>query len=399
MSPPPEPEARRRLLTPEFRTLMLSSSVFFLGAGAQNALLPRFVVDVLGGTEVTAGVVMGSMAISALLTRVWFGRLGDRRGARRVLVLGAAFAASAMGVLAAFPSVPGAVAARLLIGAGAAAVVTASTLLSIQLAPEDRRSEAASYVLISFHVGMGLGPMGGEALLGQLPYGAVWLAIGATTAAGGVLATRLRHRPGDPHAEPGPLIHPSAVWPGVVTLFGVFAFNGFLMFVPLYAREVGLDQVGAVFMTASLTIVVVRLLFGRVPDAVGPIRAGTFALALTGIATGVVAYWNAPTGLFVGAVLLAGGLSLQSPSFIAIAVEGVRPAERGSAMATYTGFFDVANALIGPTFGLIASGLDYRSAFLTAGAMSLVALGILHGVVAPRWRAATRVTMPMNPSR
>jgi MFS family permease len=86
-------------------------------------------------------------------------------------------------------------------------------------------------------------------------------------------------------------------------------------------------------------------------------------------------------------MLLAGGLSLQSPSFMAVAVDGVPPRERGAAMATYTGFFDVANALIGPVFGLIVSGLGYRAAFLTAGALSVLALAILRGMVAPRYRA------------
>ena len=367
---------------------MAAASLFFLGSGALNALLPRFVVDALGGTELTAGIVMGTMAISALLARPWFGRLADRRGARRLIVLGAGFAAVSLLLLAAFPSVPGAIVSRLFLGAGAAAVVTGSTLLSIELAPEARRSEAASYVLISFHVGMGLGPMGGEALLGFLTYGQVWVVLAAVIAVGGVVAGRLQHRPREPHDTPAPLIHPKAVWPGVVSLFGIFAFNGFMMFVPLYSREVGLSDVGPVFLAASLTIVVVRLLLGRVPDVIGPIRAGSGALVLTVIASGVVATWATPVGVFVGAMLLAGGLSLQSPSFIAVAIDGVPPRERGAAMATFTGFFDVANALIGPIFGLLVSGFDYRVAFLTAGGMALLALAILNGVVAPRRRAA-----------
>lgn len=152
---------------------MVAASVFFLGTGALNALLPRFVVDALAGSELTAGIVMGSMAISALVTRPWFGRLADRRGARRLIVLGAGFATVSLTLLTAFPSIAGAIVSRLFLGAGAAAVVTGATLLSIELAPDERRSEAASYVLISFHVGMGLGPMGGEALLGFLTYGQV----------------------------------------------------------------------------------------------------------------------------------------------------------------------------------------------------------------------------------
>ena len=381
---------QQRLLSPEFWTLMAAASVYFLGTSAVNALLPRFVVDELGGTELTAGIVMGSMAISALVTRIGLGRLADRRGARLVILIGSALATVGLLVLAALPHIPGAILARLIMGAGGAAVMIASTLRSLELAPESRRSEAASYVLISFHVGMGLGPAMGETLRGALPYAVVWTSLAAVTAAAGLVALRLRSTPEAPATEPSPLIHPNALAPGVLTLLGVFAFNGFQMFVPLYGREVGLQNVGAVFLVSSIAMVLVRVFFGGVPDRIGPVRAGTLALATTVFASLVVAMWSSPAGVLAGAALLSCGLALQSPSFIAIAVQGVPPHHRGSAMATYTAFFDVANALIGPLFGLIVSTSGYRNAFLTAGVLSGVALILLHAIVARRWRRGVR---------
>ena len=166
----------------------------------------------------------------------------------------------------------------------------------------------------------------------------------------------------------------------------MFAFSGFLTFLPLYGREVGLEEVGLVFTVASLTIVVMRVLFGRVPDLVGPIRAANAALIVTVVATVVVAMWDQPAGLYVGAALLAIGLSLQSPSFMALAIDGVDERERGSAMATYTGFFDLAGALVGPTIGLMVSGVSYQAAFLVTGVMSLAAIAVLQLMVAPRHR-------------
>ncbi|MEM7412062.1 MAG: MFS transporter [Myxococcota bacterium] len=382
--------SRPRLLTPEFWTLTASASVFFLGTSAVNALLPRFVVDELGGSELTAGIVMGSTAISALLTRIGLGRLADRRGARLVILLGAVLATLGLLLLAALPHVPGAILSRLVLGAGSAAVMTASTLRSIELAPESRRSEAASYVLISFHVGMGLGPALGEVLLGFLSYAAVWATLSTVTAAGGGVALFLHSQPKPPSTEPSPLIHRNALAPGMLTLLGVFAFNGFQMFVPLYGREVGLENVGAVFLVSSIAMVVVRIFFGSVPDRIGPVRAGTLALATTVFASLVVAGWAAPAGVFVGAALLSCGLALQSPSFIAIAVQGVPEHQRGSAMATYTAFFDVANALIGPVYGGIVSASGYRSAFLTSGVLSALAIVLLHAIVAQRWRRGVR---------
>lgn len=378
-----------RLMSREFATLMVTASVFFLATGAVNALLPKFVVDELGGTEATAGFVMGSAAFSALATRIWFGRTADRRGARRILVLGAGLGAVAFVLLAAASTVAGAVAARLVLGASGAAMVTGATMLGIQLAPPARRSQAVALVLVSFHAGMGLGPTFAEWLLNLRSYAWVWTVAAGFSVASGGLAMLLWFRPGDPNAEPAPMIHRNALLPGVVTLFGVFAFNGFMTFLPLYAREVGMSDAGLAFLVASATMVLIRTALGRVPDVVGPIRAGSGALVLTVGAMIVVALWATPTGVVVGAALVAAGLSLQSPSFIAIAVDGVSDRERGSAMATFTAFYDVAGAVVGPMLGLIVTNAGYRPAFLTTAVLAAVGLIILHLVVAPRWSAAS----------
>lgn len=382
---PPAVERPTRLLTPEFWILAASASVYFLGIGSLNVLVPTYVVDELGGSEATSGFVMGSMAITAVVTRPWFGRMADRRGARDIIAIGAMVTCLAILVLAVDSSLLGAFASRLLLGAGGAGTFTGAIMLSMEIAPEHRRGEAGAYILIAFHAGLGIGPIGAEPLLDATSYRTVWLVVAALAAVSLLIALALpnRHRIPDGLA-PGPLIHRAAILPGLVTLFGVCAFNGLLQFAPLYAREIGLDDVGIVFTIASLTIVVVRLAFGRVPDMIGPVRAGSGALVLTAFAAAVVAFWAEPIGLYLGAGLLACGLSLQSPSFMTLAIEGVEERERGSALATYTGFFDVANAIVGPAVGLIVVGFDYRVAFLTAGSMSLVALAILRLVVAPR---------------
>lgn len=375
------------LMSREFATLMVTASVYFLATGAVNALLPKFVVDELGGTEATAGFVMGSAAFSALATRIWFGRTADRRGARRILVMGAGLGAIAFVMLAMASTVGGATAARLVLGASGAAMVTGSTMLGIQLAPPKRRSQAAALVLVSFHAGMGLGPMFAEWMLSALSYAWVWFTAAGVSILSGGLAMLLSLRPGDPNAKPSPMIHRNALLPGVVTLFGVFAFNGFMTFLPLYAREIGMGDAGIAFLVASATMVLIRTTLGRVPDIIGPIRAGSGALVVTVGAMTLVALWATPTGLIVGSALVAAGLSLQSPSFIAIAVDGVSDQERGSAMATFTAFYDVAGAIVGPTLGLIVTNAGYRPAFLTTAAAAAVGLIILHMVVAPRWHA------------
>ena len=113
----------------------------------------------------------------------------------------------------------------------------------------------------------------------------------------------------------------------------------------------------------------------------------SWALVLTVAATVLLALWASPLGFFVGAGLVALGLSLQSPSLMVVAVDGVSDRERGSAMATYTAFFDLANALIGPVMGLLVTWSGYRLAFLVAAGVAALALVLTRVILAPRWYA------------
>lgn len=374
----PEPSTNK-LFSAQFVILGVATALYNGAFGALNALMPRYVVDVLGGSESTAGFVMGSMAITALLARPWLGRIADRRGAKLIIVVGALVGASGIPLLVIGDTVAGAVAARMIMGAGNAGVFTGATLLALTLAPETRRAEAAAYLLVTVHLGIGLGPIAGEQLRDSLGYDASWWLITSMILAAAVVAGFLAHRPVEPDdgSPPPPLVSRAALLPGFVSLFGVFAFNGLLTFAPLYVREIGLDDAAFVFTVASGTIIVMRVAFGRVPDRIGPVRAASGALVITAIASLVVAFWDEPAGLMIGASLMAVGLSLQSPSFMSITIARVDERERGSAMATFTGFFDVASAIIGPSVGLIVAGVGYQPAFLFGGAMAVVALVIL----------------------
>lgn len=390
--------ARSGLLSRDFLVVTVAAAFFMVAFGATLPVLPRYVSDGLGESDVAVGVVMGSTAISAIVLRPAIGRAGDRRGRRSLMVAGALVTAVGMAAHVLASSVPLLIVARLIVGAGQGALFVGSATLVNDLAPPDRRGQAASYFSVAIYVGLGFGPFLGEWLLARTSFDTVWWAVvvGLVLAAVVGLAAPIGLPDVDPD-EPPPiartgvarLLHPAAVGPGTVLFLGVVGFVGFNTFVPLHGEEIGLDDVAAVFLLFSFVVLVVRLSGSRLPDAYGPVVIGTVALVASIVGLVGIGAWRAPIGLYLFTVVLAVGSALLYPALMAAAVNAAPDNERSSAVATFTMFFEVATALGGAVLGVVASLSSYSGAFLAAAVFSAVGLVTLHAHLARRLRVGS----------
>src|SRR5688500_10145793 len=82
--------ARPRLITPVFVLVGVATLAYFTAAGVLLPAIALFVGGPLGGGDVAVGISVGAFSASALLLRPWAGRLGDRRGRRLLMLVGAA---------------------------------------------------------------------------------------------------------------------------------------------------------------------------------------------------------------------------------------------------------------------------------------------------------------------
>lgn len=410
-----------RLLSRPFVVVTLACAAFFVSFGSTIPVLPRYVSDELGQGDAVVGLVAGSFAVSAIVLRPFIGRWGDRYGRRILIVVGCVLtAAGHLGHVVA-ESVPVLVAMRLLIGAGQGGFFVGAATLVADLSPPARRGEAASYFSIALYLGLGVGPFIGEALLAARSFDAVWVFAGTggllAAALGTTLPARVRAAapgptapvaaspeapptPGDgaavapegagPGRRRAPLFHPAGIGPGAVLGLGVIGFVGFNTFVPLFGEGIGLDDVAPVFLLYSFVVVSVRLFGARLPDRLGPARAGSAALAATGGGLLVAATWQAPVGLYVGTAVLALGSSLLYPALNAAAVNAVDDDERSRVVATFTVFFEVGTALGGLVLGVVAAATTYAGAFVGGAVSAGCGLVLLWTWLVPRLGAAAR---------
>jgi MFS family permease len=371
-------EAREPLLTRRFAVVVLSGIFYFMALGALLPVVPRYVDKRLGGDDIAVGVAVGVFAVGAILLRPVAGRIGDHFGRRLLMVVGAlvvAITAASAGVI---ESLTWLLATRFVMGLGEACFFVGGTTMATDLAPESRRGEAVSYWSVAVWTGLGFGPVVGEVLLGGSHYHLVWVVAGASALTASLIAlatteTRVVHE----HADRGKLIAPAAVRPGVILAATLIGITGFSVFLPLYGPEIGVDDVGLVFLAYGVVVLGVRIVGARLPDVLGPTLAASIAIGSTTAGLVITAAWHSGVGLFAGALVIAVGSSFLYPAALLLSLRGVPEHQRASVVGTLSAFFDFAGGAAGVILGAVAAVSSYQGAFWAAAALAGAALVLL----------------------
>jgi MFS family permease len=389
------PEKRARLLTPQFVTVTSAGALYFLSLGMVLPVLPQYVEGELGGDTLRVGIAVGAFAVGAVVLRPYAGRIGDRFG-RRILVILGAFVVAASAALYPLASNLGIlVAVRVFGGLGEAAFFVGAATMIADLAPIERRGEAISYWSVAVYSGLAFGPALGEVVLDAWDYDAVWFGSALLALGAGLLAMLAKETLTDAARaatlasdERQPLLNRSALAPGLVLFLGLCGLAGFAELVPLYVEDIGLDDSRFVFLLYGVLILVVRIAGAKLPDRLGPRRAGS--LALTGGAAGlaVMAAWASIPGLILGTILFAGGMSLMYPAMLTLALTGVDDSERASVVGTVSTFFDLSAGLGALIMGGAAAITNDRGGFLSGSLLALAGLALLWAGIDPRARRA-----------
>jgi len=385
----PSATTPKRLLTGRFVLVVVVGLAYFLSLGMMLPVLPKYVEGPLGGGKVAVGVAVGAFAVGAVLLRPYAGRIGDRFG-RRVLIVGGALTVA---LAAALYHVSGSlgvlVGVRVLGGIGEAAFFVGAGTMVTDLAPESRRGEAISYWSVAVYGGLAFGPALGEAVLASDHFGTVWTVAAGLALVAGLLALFTRETvtsaavTAAADARP-PLLNRAALAPGVVLFLGLVGLAGFTEFVPLYVGQIGLSDSRGVFLLYGGLILAVRIFGARLPDRLGPMRAGTAATGAAAVGLLVMAAVPRPVGLYAGTAVFSIGMSLLYPSLLMLALTGVPEHERGSAVGTVSTFFDLSQGLGAVMLAGVAAFSGYRGSFVGGAVLAAAGLVLLRSGIDPR---------------
>ncbi|MFO7571134.1 MAG: MFS transporter [Gaiellaceae bacterium] len=373
-----------RLLTVPFVLAVLATLGVFLTIGMLLPVLPVYAKGPLDAGSIGIGIAVAAASPTALFFQPIAGRLGDRRGRRLLVVAGPLLMAVSIAAYTWTDSLWALSALRLVTGIGEALAFVGVATVVNDLAPPERRGETISLYSLGVWGGLALGPLLGETILGtEHRYDRVWLVAAAFSVASAVIASLLPEtRPqtiegaGDAPRRPR-LVHPAAIAPGLVLIASAFGFAGFNAFVAVYARELGLDGAGKVFLLYAGIVVAIRIVGRRIPDHLGARRASGLALTLVAGGLLTIGVWHAPEGLYVGTAIFACGTALAFPSLMTLAVGSAPETERGSVVGTFGAFADVGFALGAVSLGAVATVTGYEGVFVVSAAASLVGVLLL----------------------
>lgn len=349
-------------------------------SGLPLAVLPGYVLNDLGLSSVTAGIVISIQFFATLLARPLAGNVADRYGAKRSVIYG--FSGLMLsGVLTTVAivwhaqpwlGIPLLLAGRLVLGVSTAMISTPSCTWAIGRCGTPSTAQVMSWNGIAAYGGTAVGaPLG---VILRDGFGIV--SIGLCTVLLGFifLLIALSKRPAP--LVPGVRLafHRVllAVMPnGLVLVCSSVGYGGLTAFVALYFDSLGWQHAAYCLSGFGAGFIAARLSSPGVLHRHRGYKVVAGCLLIQSL--GMLLIWLAPSPALAiaGGALTGIGVSWVYPGLAVETLARTPEANRNSALSALSLFFDVAVGLAGPVLGWVASGLGYAQVFLCAGLMSV----------------------------
>lgn len=376
--------AEFRLWTRSFVGCCLASFFYFGGFYLLLPVLPLY-VERLGGLPSEIGLAVGLFTFLSVVVRPYSGKLGDRYGLKRFMILGAALFSMMFVCYFWVTDLLMLYMVRVFHGVAHGIFLAAVFAYVGSIAPQDRRGEAMGVFGMANVLSMAIFPAVGTNLVrsfggfAELFGVAVVMEVVALLAvlsvdelrpcarvAGGVSLRRIISR--------------RPVWLAFVTyISAAVAYGTVITFLPVYAVEVGIGEFGQFFVVYAIFTFVSRGVAGKLSDKFGRYAVVVPFMVLIFLAMVLLIVLADLAMLWACAMLFGLGFGAFMPALNAYIIDETRAEERSGALAIFSSAMDIGITAGAVVLGMVSEAAGYAamyavSASLVLGGLVLFAL-------------------------
>lgn len=397
--------APTRIWTRDFSLAVVTNTFISLVFYMLMSAMTLYAATQFGAHDTVAGLTSSMFIIGSLAARVYAGKLLDVVGRRRMLLGSLVVFVLAslsywpienLGLLLAVRFVHG-----MAFGAGNTAVAAA-----VQgLIPPRRRGEGTGYFGLSTTVAMAVGPLLAVAWSSTGNWSAIFVFCAVASAIGFAVAwvLRLPERPASAEERaswwrlrPSDVLDPGALPVAIVMLLTGVAYSSILTFLASYAVSKDMAAAAsAFFLVYAATVLVSRLVVGRVQDRFGDNAVMYPTLSFFVLALLVVGW--APNGFALASAGVLGGLGFGAmmTSAQAIVVSRAAPARVGVVTSTFYFMLDLGSGFGPVVLGVVVGAFGFSDMYFMLAGLVVLTIGwywFAHG------RRAVSVRAPAVPA-
>lgn len=377
-----------KIWTKSFISISLTQLLVFTVFYALLTTLPLYVTTYLQESQSSAGLAVTFMLISAIIARLFSGKILDVIGKKRTLVLSIIlFSITTLFYIWIDQLVP-LLTLRFIHGISFGILTTATASIAADTIPESRRGAGMGYFAMSMNLAIVIGPFIGLTLLQFVSFQILFVILNVLMLIGiyfAILiqipeqrrkaALKLEHF----RMKRSDFIEVNAIPVGIISGLVGFAYASILSFVSVHAEGLGLSSVSSYFFVVfAIVMIAFRPYLGRAFDEKGPKKVLIPSLFIFSIGLILLGFTTTAFMLLLAAGFIGLGYGTLLPGFQTLSIQSTSSDRSGYAISTFYVFYDIGIAAGAYIWGLVVAHYSFGKMYFSSGILVLVTIVIFH---------------------